>query len=52
MRTQRSLSDATKEKMRAAKTGSKNPNYGKSLTEETRRKISRSMLEYWKTIPY
>lgn len=41
--TNSNISSLTKEKFRKCKLGNKNPNYGKSLTEETKRKISESM---------
>lgn len=52
MRRQRKLSDETKEKMRRAKLGSKNPRYGKKLNDDVKRKISESMKKYWEKIPY
>lgn len=41
--TGRTLSDEAKEKIRLSKLGEKNPNYGKSPSEETRQKISKAM---------
>ena len=37
------LSDSTKEKLRALRMGSNNPNYGKHPSEETRKKLSDSL---------
>lgn len=51
MRTNRTLSEKTKQKISLSLTGVKNPNYGKSLSYEHRNKISQSMKEYWKGIP-
>lgn len=51
-RTQRKLSEETKEKMRQAKLGAKNPRYGKKMDNETKKKISESMKKYWENIPY
>lgn len=50
-RLRRKLSEATKYKMRLAKLGSKNPMHGKHHTEDSKRKISTSLKNYWKTIP-
>ena len=50
-RFQRKLSTTTKNKMSAAKKGSKNPMYAKRHTEATKEKISKKMIEYWKQIP-
>lgn len=50
-RARRSLSTATKFKMSLAKQGSRNPNYGKHLSEEQKRRISASMKRYWRSIP-
>lgn len=41
--TGRTHSDEAKEKMRLSKLGEKNPNYGKSPSEETRQKISKAV---------
>lgn len=41
--TGRTLSDEAKEKIRLSKLGEKNPNYGKSPSEEIRQKISKAM---------
>lgn len=51
-RKQRKLSEETKEKMRQAKLGAKNPRYGKKVDEKTRNKISEALKRYWETIPY
>ncbi len=51
-RTQRKLSEETKEKMRQAKLGAKNHRYGKKMDEETKKKISESMKKYWENLPY
>lgn len=50
-RVRRSLSTATKFKMSLAKQGNKNPNYGKHLSEEQKRRISASMKRYWGSVP-
>ena len=39
-------SEKTKQKMRDAKLGEKNPNYGKSRSEDTKKKISKSLKGY------
>jgi len=49
-RVRRALSTATKFKMSLAKQGSKNPRYGKRLTEEQKKRISVSMKRYWLSI--
>lgn len=49
-RVRRALSTATKFKMSLAKQGSKNPRYGKHLTEEQKKRISVSMKRYWLSI--
>ena len=41
---------ATKFKMRLAKLGSKNPMYGKHHTETTKKRISESMKNYWRSL--
>ena len=41
--TGRTMSDEAKEKIRLSKLGEKNPNYGKSPSEEIRQKISKAM---------
>ena len=43
LNTGRTLSDEAKEKIRLSKLGEKNPNYGKSPSEETREKISKAL---------
>lgn len=43
LNTGRTHSDEAKEKIRLSKLGEKNPNYGKSLSEEIRQKISKAM---------
>lgn len=50
-RIRRKLSTATKYKMSLAKQGSKNPMYGKHHNSETIRRISESLIEYWRTVP-
>lgn len=50
-RIRRKLSEATKFKMRLAKLGNKNPMHGKHHSEETKRKISKALTDYWHTIP-
>lgn len=50
-RIKRKLSEATKFKMRLAKLGNKNPMHGKHHSEETKRKISKALTDYWRTIP-
>lgn len=47
----REPSEDTKIKMSEAKKGTKNVNYGKQRSLETRQKISEKMIEYWKNIP-
>lgn len=49
-RFRRKVSDATKFKMKIAKQGKKNPMYGKHHKDETKEKISKSMIEYWRCI--
>ncbi len=46
----RILSEQTKKKISESMKGSNNPNYGKPLSSEHKFKISRSMLNYWKTV--
>lgn len=46
----RRLSEQTKKKISESMKGSKNPNYGKPLSSNHKFKISRSMLNYWKSI--
>ena len=50
-RIRRSISEATKYKMRIAKLGKRNPMFGKHHNEVSKHKISQKMLEYWRTIP-
>lgn len=50
-RIYREPSEETKIKMSEAKKGTKNINYGKQRSFETRQKISEKMIEYWKDIP-
>lgn len=50
-RIRRKLSEATKFKMRLAKLGSNNPMHGKHHSEDTKRKISKAMIDYWRLIP-
>ncbi len=50
-RLNRIINSQTRHKMSEAKRGSRNPNYGKHLTEQQRRKISLAMRRYWATIP-
>lgn len=49
-RFSRKVSDATKFKMRLAKQGRKNPMFGKKHKDETKEKISKAMIEYWRRI--
>lgn len=49
-RFNRRVSEATKLKMSLAKKGSKNPMYGKKQSEDAKRKISASMVKYWRGI--
>ena len=46
----RRISEATKFKMSLAKQGKKNPMYGKKQSEDAKRKISASMVKYWRGI--
>jgi len=50
MRKRRELSQATKDKISRALSGSNNPNYGKRLSPEHKNRIRKSMLEYWSSI--
>jgi len=47
----REPSEETRQKLRAKKSGSLNPMYGKSHTENTKRLISNALKRYWKNIP-
>lgn len=49
-RVRRKLSESTKYKMSLAKLGKKNPMSGKKHSEDTKRKISKALCEYWRTI--
>ena len=49
-RFNRRVSEATRFKMSIAKQGTKNPMSGKHHDDETKRKISQSMLKYWRSI--
>jgi len=49
-RRNRQVSTATRFKMGIAKQGTKNPMSGKHHDDETKRKISQSMLKYWRGI--
>ena len=46
----RQLSQETKNKISLSMRGSKNPNFGKELSEDHRNKIKNSMLKYWDSI--
>lgn len=50
-RIRRKLSEATKFKMRIAKLGSKNPMHGKHHSNDTKRKISKALTDYWRSVP-
>jgi len=50
MRTSRKHTEKTKQKISNALKGNKNPNYGKPLSANHRYRISRSMIDYWKTV--
>ena len=50
-RIRRKLSEATKFKMSLQKLGSKNPMHGKHHSEDTKRKISKALTEYWRLVP-
>lgn len=43
----RKLSDEHKQKISEAMKGDKNPNFGKALSSDHRKKISVSLLNYW-----
>ena len=49
-RMRRGASTATKYKMRLAKLGSRNLMYGKHHTETTKKRISQSMKNYWRSL--
>ena len=49
-RFSRKISEATRFKMRMAKQGNKNPMFGKKHKDDTKKKISNSMIEYWRKI--
>ena len=49
-RFNRRVSEATRFKMSIAKQGTKNPMSGKHHKEDTKRKISASMVKYWRSI--
>ena len=49
-RRNRQVSTATRFKMSISKQGTKNPMSGKHHDDETKRKISQSMLKYWRSI--
>lgn len=50
-RVNRCVSEETKKKMSIAKQGAKNPMYGKSHSEVSKQRISKSLTEYWSNIP-
>ncbi|TGY04147.1 NUMOD3 domain-containing DNA-binding protein [uncultured Muribaculum sp.] len=50
-RIRRTLSEQTKYKMRLAKLGKKNPMFGKHHSQQSKRKISEKLTDYWRTIP-
>lgn len=50
-RIRRKLSAATKYKMSLAKQGGKNPMSGKHHSQNTIRKISEALRNYWRSIP-
>lgn len=43
--------EATRQKMSLKKRGESNPNYGKPLPDEVRKKISDKLKRYWATVP-
>ncbi len=49
-RINRSVSQQTRYKMSMAKMGSRNPRYGKHLTEKEKSRISESMRRYWASL--
>ena len=50
-RISRKISEDVRKKMSLAKLGNKNPRYNQIVSQETRRKISESLIKYWATIP-
>jgi len=50
MRTTRKLSTATRQKISDSLKGTRNPNFGKSLSPDHRNNIRVAMLNYWKTV--
>lgn len=50
MRKRKALSQATKDKISRALSGSNNPNYGKPLSPQHKDRIRKAMLKYWSTI--
>lgn len=50
-RIRRKLSTATRFKMSMAKQGGKNPMKGKHHSDDTRKKISEALKNYWRNIP-
>lgn len=49
-RFRRRPSEATRYKMRLAKLGRKNPMFGRHHSEQTKRRISKALKEYWREI--
>jgi hypothetical protein len=47
----REISDQTKQKLSAKKSGVNNPMYGKKHTEQTKRLISQALTRYWENVP-
>ena len=47
----REPSETTRAKLRAKKSGSLNPMFGKKHKEETKRLISQALKRYWDTVP-
>ena len=50
MRRTRKLSNEHKQKISKALKGDRNPNFGKSLSSNHRKKISASLVKYWSKI--
>lgn len=50
-RQYREPSESTKLKMSAKKQGVNNPNYGKVMPDEVKRKIREKLKAYWASIP-